>query len=265
MFLELPTSVEAKNASIGSEAPARKRPGAVPGRAKGRVGPHKAKYLSLTDGLQTGTLPAVSDSRRRFLIWGVSGVAGATVATGTYAWLRQSGYEIDPPRSVGRGQARLKTAGLETPPYDSRAQAILEWLLEALLPGDPAHRLPGALSVGVLDYVMAASALPGLVPVRNDILKLTRHLDQRMQRTRQTRFTDAAEADRAQILQEAARDTEARGRFIPARAVEATLRLALEGYLGHPFHGGNRNTAVWNALRIEMPRFRNPSPHPRAP
>ena len=197
-------------------------------------------------------------SRRTFLMMGIS---GAAIGTGTYVWLRRAGYAVDPAISMGDGKPRPRTSALEAPPYDARALEVVVWLLEALLPGDPTRGLPGARDAGVIDYVVAASALAGLVVVRHDILKLTRHLERRMKHARGERFMEAPAEARAQLLREAAQDHEPRGRFVPSRAVEATLRLGLEGYLGHPHHGGNRNYAVWDALQIEMPRSRHPA-HP---
>jgi hypothetical protein len=36
----------------------------------------------------------------------------------------------------------------------------------------------------------------------------------------------------------------------------AMIEFALEGYLGHPLRGGNRDGLVWKALALEIPGFR---------
>ena len=77
--------------------------------------------------------------------------------------------------------------------------------------------------------------------LRDEILKLTRYIGSTPIET---------------AIAEAALNERARPTFSPARALEATLRLSLEGYLGHPHYGGNRDASVWNALSIAMPRQR---------
>ena len=43
--------------------------------------------------------------------------------------------------------------------------------------------------------------------------------------------------------------------------MQVTLRLSLEGYLGHPHHGGNPKGEVWSRLSINMPKHRTPGAH----
>jgi hypothetical protein len=209
----------------------------------------------LTPPLRLATLPAVE--RRTFL---ALGVGAAALGAGTYAWLRAKGYAVDPPLPPGGGDPRAPTAALPGAPYPAPALATLAPLLEVLLPGDPDLGLPSAGEAGVLEFLTAASRAPGLTPVRNDILKLTRFLDQQAQGLAGVRFSALTDPDeRRRVVAEAAEDATPRGRFVPAQATEVTLRLALEGYLGHPFHGGNRDARVWQALSIDMPRDRAPA------
>lgn len=200
-------------------------------------------------------LPAVK--RRTFL---AAGVGAAALSAGTWAWLRSRGYPVDPPLSVGGGPERPPTAGLPSAPYPAPALATLGPLLDVLLPGDSALGLPPAREAGVLEFLTSASRAPGLTPIRNDILKLARFLDQQAQGLAGVRFGQLSDpAQQARVVAEAAADASPRGRFIPAQALEVTLRLALEGYLGHPFHGGNRDGKVWQALAIPMPMDRSPA------
>lgn len=194
----------------------------------------------------------MSTSRRTFL---AGGVAAAALGGGTWAWLRAQGYTEAPPLR-GRSPAREPVAPLPSAPYPPRAQATLEALVEVLLPGDPAAGLPSGVEAGVVGFLMTASRDPILRPVRNDVLKLTRYLDQGGQSLRGVRFVELDPEARAAVVADAAADAEARGRFVPARALEASLRVSLEGYLGHPHHGGNADAKVWSALDIRMPRAR---------
>jgi hypothetical protein len=187
-------------------------------------------------------LVPVSVGRRTFVIVGGASVIGA----GTYAWLRRMGYEVDPALDARR-EPRSKSGPLPYEPFDPTALATLGALVDHLIPGDPSRNLPSAREAGVLDYLVAAAKAPGMSALRDEILKLTRHFDLSMKKTGET-FEAAIAA--------AAADTGARAKFSPARALEATLRLSLEGYLGHPHYGGNRDASVWNALAIAMPRER---------
>jgi hypothetical protein len=196
-------------------------------------------------------LESVSVGRRTFIIVGGASVVGA----GTYAWLRKLGYEVDPALEIGTHQ-RPKSGVLPHEPFDPIALAVLGALVDHLIPGDPAKQLPTGRDAGVLDYLIAAARAPGMGALRNEVLKLTRHLDMTAKQKLGTAFVDLGDRERAGIIAEAADNAGARPTFNPARALEATLRLALEGYLGHPHHGGNKGHAVWNALSIPMPRER---------
>lgn len=195
--------------------------------------------------------------RRAFLIGGLS---AATLGAGTWAWLRSQGYQVSPARSPSGGPGHPPLAALPGAPYPPRALATLQALVEILLPGDADLSLPPGSDAGVVEFLQSASREPGLGAVRNDILKLTRFLDQGAQSLRGVRFSELTDpAAQAQLVAEAAAEQNPRGRFVPARAVEATLRLCLEGYLGHPHHGGNRDFSVWQALNIPMTRDRSPA------
>jgi hypothetical protein len=190
-------------------------------------------------------LGPVSVGRRTFIIVGGASVIGA----GTYAWLRRMGYQVDPaidPRRDGRA----KVGPLPYEPFDPTALATLGALVDHLLPGDPSRNLPSGRDAGVLDYLVAAARAPGMGALRDEVLKLTRHLDLLAKKRAGATF--------AELVASAAANEEARPKFDPARALEATLRLSLEGYLGHPHWGGNRETSVWSALSVPMPREREP-------
>lgn len=198
-------------------------------------------------------------TRRTFL---AGGLAAAALGGGTWAWLRARGYAIEPPLDVGGAEGRPKVAALPGAPYPPRALETLPPLVDVLLPGEPDLSLPSGSDAGVVDFLVSASRSPGLTPLRNDVLKLTRWLDRAAQSEAGVRFVDLSDpTTRAAVVGRAAQHTSAIGRFVPAVALEATLRLCLEGYLGHPHHGGNRGAAVWDALSIPMPRERTPAHH----
>lgn len=188
--------------------------------------------------------------RRTFVI---GGVGAAVVSAGTYAWLRQRGYEVDPRPTSWAGEPRDRAAVLAFAPFDKRALATLTIVVDLLLPGDETLGLPSGGAAGVVDFLNTACRTPGFLPVRNDVLKLMRHMDIVAQRVRGRRFVDLEEADRSAALEEVRRGGDERPTFKPRAALEVLLRLSLEGYLGHPKHGGNKDGTVWKALSIPMP------------
>ena len=182
-----------------------------------------------------------------------AGAGLALVGSGTWLWLRSLGYEVDPPRTPIQRSPPPPLVELSGPPFDPRAAQTLEILFWDLLPGDPDLGLPSAREAGVWNYVQAAARVSGLRPIRDDLLKLARFLDLG---AKPESFSDLDAARRTQLVIETQFDDKRRGRFIPSRALEVALRFALEGYLGHPHHGGNRAFAAWDGLDIDMPRDR---------
>lgn len=194
---------------------------------------------------------------RRSLLAG--GAGAALLSGGTWVWLRERGYTEDPPptRFPRALEPRSSPAlvPLSGPPFDPRSREAIAALYGHLLPGDPGRGIPSADEARVFEYVERAARVPGLRPLRNEILKLARYLDQR---SAPERFSTLDAARATQIVLDTQEDTRPRGRFVPAQALEAALRLGLEGYLGHPEHGGNPGFIVWEALAIAMPKERSP-------
>lgn len=202
-------------------------------------------------------LSHVSVGRRTFIVAGGAALIGA----GTYAYLKKLGYEVDPDPTPLDRSPRSKSASLTHAPFDPIALGILGALVDHLIPGDDDAGLPSGRAAGVVDYLIAAARAPGLRPVRDEILKLTRLLDLVAKKQEGGAFAELPVEAQGRVVAEAAAGRHERRTFKPARAMEATLRLGLEGYLGHPHHGGNRDAAVWDALAIDMPRDRSPVGH----
>jgi len=193
--------------------------------------------------------------RRKFLVVGAGAVGGLSAAT--YFWLRAKSDALDPGTGP-RGTPHPAAEPLVGEPFDAPALATLRRLLDDLLPHT--ESLPSATESKVDVFIVRAVALPGLGNLRNALLKLTRHLDLQG-KADGLRYSNQPNEARAQILRSVAEGEEGRGAFRPKEALELTLRLALEGYLGHPDHGGNAGAAAWDALSIDMPRKRDPWGH----
>ena len=176
----------------------------------------------------------------------------ALLSAGTWAWLRQRGYSVDPGPDPHRAP-RAPVRDLPSKPFDMRAAAVLGLLLDQLLPGDPEIGLPSAVEAGVPVFLDRACRHRGLRAVRADVLKLCRDLDLRARRRFEQRYSQLTPEARDRLVSEVRDDRGSGRRYSPQRALQTTLRIALEGYLGHPQHGGNQRGAVWAALTIPMP------------
>ena len=190
-------------------------------------------------------------SRRTFLLGGLG--AAAALSAGTYVWLRKEGYAVDPGLDH-RGESRSAVADLPAAPFDAPAKTALSVLIDQLLPGDPTIGLPSGTAAGVVVFLDKACRHRGLLPVRADVLKLCRDLNLRSRMKHRRSYAELTRQDREALLSQIRGDVGRRGRYSPQRALRTTLRIALEGYLGHPQHGGNQDGAVWTALKIDMPR-----------
>ena len=194
-------------------------------------------------------------SRRTFLIGGLG--TAAALSAGTYAWLQQRGYSVDPHPSP-RGRGRPPAADLPAAPFDKTAAAVLAVLVDQLLPGDPSIGLPSGTEAGALAFLDRACRHRGLIAVRADVLKLCRDLNRRARgrfgRTYEQSTPEQRDLLLAEIRVDAATPARGRSRYRPQRALQTTLRIVLEGYLGHPRHGGNTDARVWDALDIPMPK-----------
>ena len=176
----------------------------------------------------------------------------------TYAWLRRLGYQVDPSLAPRPSGVRAPAGPLLHPPFDPVALSVLQVLVDLLIPGSSSLNLPPASEAGVLDYLVSQAAAPGLAPVRTEILKLTRLLNLWAKKDYNKTFPALDRDTQDELLRRVASGQGQRKTFHPARALEVSLRFCLEGYLGHPFHGGNREAKVWDALAIPMPRSRSP-------
>ncbi|MEL6189167.1 MAG: gluconate 2-dehydrogenase subunit 3 family protein [Myxococcota bacterium] len=188
--------------------------------------------------------------RRTWVRGAAAAAAGTTLGGATWAWYQNTRAQAPgAPAFVPEVQPVLPD--LERA-FDPRATVALGALFPVLLPSR--EGLPGAAPARVFDYVERALRQGRLRPLRNELLKLARYLDRL---SAPKRFADLDIARLTQILLEVQSDSARKGTFVPQRALEVALRLGLEGYLGHPHHGGNRAFVAWEALEIPMPRRRD--------
>ena len=159
---------------------------------------------------------------RRFFVYGLLSLVGAgagLMLTGweqLFSWLRRS------PRTV---PGPANTSGLPRDARETIAAAV-----SRILPGG--EGMPGATEAGVMGYFDRALADPYWGDVRPGLLEGVRRLDRVAHfgwdlRQVQTGATDDADFEGAIFFHD-------------------LLVLTLEGFLGDPVHGGNRNEVVWD-------------------
>lgn len=117
----------------------------------------------------------------------------------------------------------------------ARTADPLAALVDAVLPAG--HGLPGAIEVGVMTYLERTLAEPRFAGVA----RLLRDGARELERTHGP-LGERSLSERLQALAAA-----------PPVFTAALVDFTLEGYLGHPAHGGNRDGRVWAALAVPIP------------
>lgn len=146
-----------------------------------------------------------------------------------------------------------RTRDPETPKlslFTERSLQTLAAALDQLLPA--AHGMPSATRAHVHVFVDRELQRPAYQGFQGLVKRGLGKLDAEARKEGGKRFHELT-ADRQQDLltrfqSGAAKDSG----FDSARWFEVVLTLALEGYLGHPRHGGNHEEVVWNAVGLEI-------------
>lgn len=124
--------------------------------------------------------------------------------------------------------------------------AIMSAAVERVLPKDED---PGAIDAGVPNYVDAMLANTEMAKSRADFVPGLHALNRRCKRMFQTDFVQATDAQRDEVLTVFKNSPDKSGE---ARWYDLLLALTLEGYLGDPSYGGNRNRAGWALVGFRL-------------
>jgi len=124
---------------------------------------------------------------------------------------------------------------------------------DRLLPGTPGA-LPSASEAGVADFVMRELDAPMFSKVKPFVAKGLAHLSAEAQKEKGTPFAKLAAADQDALLRRFQENDIAIPDFSPSRWFELVLTFALEGWLGPPSRGANKDAKTWDALGIVWPR-----------
>jgi gluconate 2-dehydrogenase gamma chain len=138
----------------------------------------------------------------------------------------------------------------ETDGFDT---ATLAAVCDRLLPGKPGV-IPSASEAGVSDFVVRELGAPMFSKVKPFVAKGLGHLSSEAQKEKGAPFAKLAPADQDALLRRFQENDVAIPDFSPSRWFELVLTFALEGWLGPPSRGGNKDGRTWDALGIQWPR-----------
>jgi hypothetical protein len=124
---------------------------------------------------------------------------------------------------------------------------------DRLLPGK-AGMLPSASEAGVVEFMLRELQAPMFVKVGAFVAKGIGHLSAQAQKEKAVPFAELAAADQDDLLRRFQTDDVTLPDFSAARWFELVLTFALEGWLGPPSHGANKDGKTWDALGIAWPR-----------
>jgi gluconate 2-dehydrogenase gamma chain len=132
-------------------------------------------------------------------------------------------------------------------------RTTLTAVCDRLLPGTPGA-LPSASEAGVADFVVRELDAPMFSKVKPFVAKGLAHLSAEAEKQKGAAFAKLVPADQDELLRRFQTGDVAIADFSAPRWFEIVLTFALEGWLGPPSHGANKDAKTWDALGIVWPR-----------
>jgi gluconate 2-dehydrogenase gamma chain len=132
-------------------------------------------------------------------------------------------------------------------------RTTLTAVCDRLLPGTPGA-LPSASEAGVADFVVHELDAPMFSKVKPFVAKGLAALSAEAQKVKGAPFAKLAPADQDVLLRRFQENDVAVPDFSASRWFELVLTFALEGWLGPPSHGANKDAKTWDALGVVWPR-----------
>jgi hypothetical protein len=129
----------------------------------------------------------------------------------------------------------------------------LRAVCDRLLPGKPGL-IPSASQVGVPEFVLKELQTPMFVKVGAFVATGLEHLTNEAKNAHGKLFQELAPADQDALLRRFQENDVQIADFSASRWFELVLTFALEGWLGPPSHGANKDAKTWDALGIVWPR-----------
>ena len=127
----------------------------------------------------------------------------------------------------------------------------------------PTDQDPGAEEANVVNYIDSQLSHPPISAFRAELAAGVAQMDELARASGARRFVELAPSRQDEVLrrlQRGVRMTRGRRRQDSRHFFVVLLSLTLEGFLGHPLYGGNRDRVGWRFMGFD-PR----PPHPRCP
>lgn len=134
--------------------------------------------------------------------------------------------------------------------------AILSAACDRILPKD---QDPGALEANVPEYIDRILQTEPLTKMREDFVPGLQALDRRARRLFKVGFTEATVEQRDEVLTVFKNSPEKSGE---ARWYELLVVLSLEGFLGDPSYGGNKDKVGWRLVGFDLVGSATADPRP---
>jgi gluconate 2-dehydrogenase gamma chain len=170
---------------------------------------------------------------RRVFIRRLSFLGGGVVLLGGTACKRG---EDGRPQAPSRRRGPLTTSHRT---FTSEEFAVVSAAAERILPRD---NDPGAKDANVPEYIDRMLQSPDLTQMREDFIAGTTALNRRSRGIHSVGFAEASTSQQDDILQSF---KNARSDSAEAKYFELLVVLTLEGFLGDPSYGGNRDRVGW--------------------
>ncbi len=113
----------------------------------------------------------------------------------------------------------------------------------------PADEEPGALAANVPEYIDRILQTPVLEKMKRDFVPGVAALDRRCKRLHQVGFAEATAAQKDEVLTIFKNSEEKTGEY---RWFEMLITLTMEGFLGDPSYGGNKDKAGWKLVGFDL-------------
>lgn len=178
------------------------------------------------------------DLERRVLVQRLTFLGGGVVLLG--------GCKKDEPATPAPAPKRTAPPTTSHLTFTDEEFRILEAACERVLPQDEA---PGAKALGVPGYVDRILQTPELSRMKDDFPPGLMALDRRALRAFGKGFPDCSAAQQDEVLTAFKDSAEASGE---ARWYEMLIVLTLEGALGDPSYGGNKDRAGWALMGFTL-------------
>lgn len=183
------------------------------------------------------------DSTRRVFVQHLTFVGGGLVLLGGAACKEQGSQSKRPESAAASPPQELSTSHrtFTNDEWDTLVAAV-----ERVLPKDED---PGALDAGVPEYIDRILQTPQLEQMRANFVPGLGALDRRARRMFKVPFAKATAAQQDELLTLFKNSPEKSGE---ARWYEILVVLTLEGFLGDPSYGGNKDLVGWKLIGFEL-------------